>query len=308
MANATHGMTRRGFGLATIGSAAAGLTARGASAQTSSAPALTIHRVEQTVGFPVNAYIVEGPDGLVVVDSLLTDTASKDLRTRVDATGKPLQAVLLTHPHPDHYAGLGNLVDGLDVPIYAVPGVIDVVRRDDAAKDELISGMFGPEWPTNRVFPTDTVAEGDTLSFGPGLGFEVMDIGPAESFHDSIFVLKGERPTAFVGDLVFSLMHAYMADVQNEAWKAALDRLQSELPEDMILHVGHGAPVTPALMAWQKTYLEVFDRAIAAADWSDPDMATALVTETMRNYLPNEDLEFLMQLSVAPNAQAASKL
>ena len=308
MSKNTYGMTRRGFGLATLGSAAATLTASASPAQAGGSDAPTVLRVEQTTGFPVNAYIIEGPEGLVVVDSLLTNTASKDLRASVDAKGKPLQAVLLTHPHPDHYAGLGNLVDGLDVPIYAVPGVADVVSREDEAKNILISGMFGPEWPSNRVFPTDTVVEGETLSFGPGLSFEVLDIGPGESFHDSVFVLKGNTPAAFVGDLVFSLMHAYMADVQNPAWIAALDRLKSELPEDMVLHVGHGAPVTPAFMTWQRNYLEIFDRAIHAADWSDPDAATASVMQTMTAYLPNEDLAFLLQLSIAPNAQAAGKL
>lgn len=301
-------LTRRNFGLATLSSAAAGLTATTASAQSSATSPTTIHRVEQAIAFPVNAYIVEGSEGLVVVDSLLTDTASKDLRARVDAIGKPLQGVLLTHPHPDHYARLGNLVAGLDVPIYAVPGVNDVVRRDDAAKDTLISGMFGPEWPTNRVFPTDTASEGDSLNFGPGLSFDVMDIGPAESFHDSVFRLQGAAPTAFVGDLIFSLMHAYMADVQNPAWLAAIDRLKVDLDEETLLYVGHGAPVTPALLDWQKSYIDLFDKAVQEADWSDPEAATAAVMQAMSAYLPSEALAFLLQLSIAPNAQAAGKL
>lgn len=301
--------SRRSFGIGALAAGTAGMaTLKDASAQTALSGRTTIHRIEQQTGFPVNAYIVEGPEGLVVVDALLTETASRRLRAEVDAFGKPLQAALLTHPHPDHYAGLGNLTDGLDVPIYSVPGVNDVVRRDDAAKDALISGMFGPEWPANRVFPSDTVTEGTTLDFGPGLSFQVMDIGPAESFHDSIFMLDGEAPVAFVGDLVYSLMHAYMADVQNPGWRAALDRVRAELPEDTLFFVGHGTPATPAFLQWQRTYLDIFDRAIDAADWSDPDAATTSVMQTMSAYLPNEELAFLLQLSIAPNAQAAGKL
>lgn len=297
-------LTRRalvkGASLAALGGAGLSLTGNSARAATDQA---IIHRHGLSVPFPLNAYIVEGQEGIVVVDSLLTDTASRELRARVDGFGKPLQAVLLTHPHPDHYAGLGNLTEGLDVPIVSLAAVNDIVRRDDEEKDAFIGGMFGEEWPSNRVFPNDTVGEGDTLDFGPGLRFTVMDVGPAESFHDSIFVLDGPAPSAFVGDLVYPFMHAYMADNANPDWKRALARLQAELPEDMVLHVGHGLPATPALLAWQEAYLDRFEEAMRAADWRDADAAQAAVVEAMTDFLPREDLVMFLQLSIPANAE-----
>ncbi|WP_163273057.1 MBL fold metallo-hydrolase [Chelativorans alearense] len=268
----------------------------------------TIHRFEQGVPFPVNAYIIEGQDGLVVVDSTLTVTASKALRAEVDELGKPLRAVLLTHPHPDHYAGLGNVTEGLDVPIVAVSGVNDVARRDDVQKNELLSGMFGDEWPQNRIFANQSVADGELLDFGPGLRFTVRDIGPAESHHDSIFIHEGERPQAFVGDIAYGLMHAYMADNHNPEWARAITLLQDELPEDMVLYIGHGAPVTPGFLAWQDTYLDRFETAVLEADWSNPDAGAASVVEAMQHFLPNEQLLFLMELSVLPNAERLTVL
>ncbi|GLQ57366.1 MBL fold metallo-hydrolase [Devosia nitrariae] len=259
------------------------------------------HSVEMP--FPLNAYVVEGEDGLVVVDATLTNTASRELRARVDGLGKPLRAVLLTHPHPDHYAGLGNLTEGLDIPIVSLASVNDIARRDDAEKDAVISSMFGEEWPRNRVFPNDTVGDGDMLDFGPGLRFTVMDVGPAESFHDSIFVLEGSAPAAFIGDLVYSFMHPYMADNTNPEWKRAIGRLRSELPEDMILHVGHGLPVTPAFLAWQEAYLDRFEAAIKAADWSDPETAQAAVVTDMTAFLPSDKLLFFLEQSILPNAR-----
>ncbi len=247
-------LSRRAFGADAL-MAAAAVAALDASAQCGGTGATPIHCTEQEVAFPVVAYIFERPEGLVVVDALLTDLASKELRAEVGAIGKPLQAALLAHPHPDHYAGLGNLVEALDAPTFAVPGVNDVVRRDDAAKDALISGMFGPEWPTNRSFPTETVIEGSTLDYGPGLSFQVTDIGPAESFHDSVFVLEAEASVAFVCDRIFSLKHAYMSDVQNSSKLAAIDQPMAKMAEDTLLFVGYGMPATPALLQWQKTYL-----------------------------------------------------
>lgn len=64
-------------------------------------------------GTPVNAYIISGTEGTVVVDSTLTVSDGRALRARVDALGKPLLGVVVTHAHPDHYGGLASLLAGL---------------------------------------------------------------------------------------------------------------------------------------------------------------------------------------------------
>ena len=86
-------------------------------------------------GFFVNAYLVETPAGIVVVDGTLTVSDSRAVRARLEAIGKPLLAVLVTHPHPDHYAGVAAVVAGNDVPIVSAASVEHIIRRDDAAKD-----------------------------------------------------------------------------------------------------------------------------------------------------------------------------
>ena len=66
----------------------------------------TIHRFTGSADtVPVNAYVIEGPDGVVVVDGTLTVSGGRGLRARAEATGKPLAGALVTHAHPDHYGG-----------------------------------------------------------------------------------------------------------------------------------------------------------------------------------------------------------
>lgn len=298
-------LNRRNF-LAT--SAALPLLTPVTPAASAEATGRTITRVRQTEPFPVNAYIVEGPEGIVLVDGLLTVPAAQALADAIAGTGKPLRAALLTHPHPDHYAGLATAIAGHDVPVIAVAGVAEIARRDDDAKNELIGGMFGPLWPVERIFPNQTATEGESLDFGPGLRFSVLDIGPAESHHDSVFLLEGACPAAFAGDLAYGLMHAYMADAHNEDWTRALDRLATDLPEDMPLLVGHGAPVTTGFLRWQAYYLEQFDVALRAADWSNLTAASDGVMASLQSLLPNEELAFLAQISIEPNARARGLL
>ena len=69
-----------------------------------------IDRIEGRV-MPVNAFLVHGPDGVVVVDGMLTVTDAALVRQAIDDTGYPVAGVVVTHPHPDHYAGLAHLVE-----------------------------------------------------------------------------------------------------------------------------------------------------------------------------------------------------
>ena len=145
-----------------------------------------IHRFQATgAGTPVNAYIVEGRSGSVVIDSTLTVSDGRALRARVDELGKPLLGAVITHAHPDHYGGLVELVRDLDVPVFATRGVVEVIRRDDPVKEQILRPMFGDEWPAQRAFPNQTVEDDSVLALDE-IRLRVTDLGPNESPHDSI--------------------------------------------------------------------------------------------------------------------------
>ena len=72
-------------------------------------PKIHIHMSGEK-GIFVNGYLVETANGVVAIDSALTVSESKALKAQLDSINKPLLAVLLTHPHPDHVAGVTYLV------------------------------------------------------------------------------------------------------------------------------------------------------------------------------------------------------
>jgi glyoxylase-like metal-dependent hydrolase (beta-lactamase superfamily II) len=261
-----------------------------------------IHRFpEEHEGAFVNAYLVETESGLVAIDSLLRVSDSRSMRAGVERIGKPLLAVLLTHSHPDHYGGLTELVAGDDIPIIAPQGAIDTIVRDDPLKEEILRPMFGDEWATERTFPNTPIEDGESVTFDEAT-FTVIDLGPSESPHDSPWILGADERAVFLGDQIYDHKHCFLADGFYERWLANIADLRERFPDDVVLHVGHGGPAGCEDFEWQRRYIEIFIGSVEAADWSEPDTAHAVVVDRMKAYLPSDELQFLMELSIEPIA------
>jgi glyoxylase-like metal-dependent hydrolase (beta-lactamase superfamily II) len=262
-----------------------------------------VHRfpVEQQGAF-VNAYLVETAAGVVAVDSLLTVSDSSAMRQALERLGKPLHAVLLTHSHPDHYAGLAQLVAYDDVPIMAPQGVMQTIARDDGIKDAIVGPMFGEEWPSTRIFPNTPIRDGESVNFD-GVEFTVVDLGPSESPHDSPWILGSDAKSVFLGDQIYDHKHCYLADGFHREWLANIATLRERFPADASFYIGHGGPVGAEMWDWQRGYIETFLDALSHTDWGEPEKAKAAVIARMKRYEPTDELQFLMELSIEPVAQ-----
>ena len=202
--------------------------------------------------------------------------------------GKPLLAVLVTHAHPDHYGAIVELV-GKRRRARRRNGRR---RRRDPSR-RCAQGGDPPahvrdEWPRERMFPTRIVSDGDTVDLG-GTSFTVLDLGPGESPHDSIWFLGDERRTVFLGDQIYDrhalprrrLLRGVARPPRPSAAGAACRRDPPHRTR---------RPGRVGRFEEQRLYVETFVDAVRSADWSQPDNARAAVVERMTTLLPTDEL------------------
>jgi glyoxylase-like metal-dependent hydrolase (beta-lactamase superfamily II) len=258
-------------------------------------------------GIFVNAYLVETRAGVVAIDSTLTETESKAFRKEVEALGKPLLAVLVTHPHPDHVGGITNLVANDKLKIVATQPVLDLMRRLEEPKRKQWTPVYGAEWVQRWTYPNTIVKSGEKLTFD-GVTYSVLDLGPGgDSEANSAWFIEGPKRTAFLSDLVFNGTHSYVADGHLLAWLANLAHVE-RLCEGMDpVFPGHGTPASSKqLVAQQRDYLLTLAshvKELAGGKPSLGDAAKAELEKRMTAQYPDAGLTFLIGMSADPIAR-----
>jgi glyoxylase-like metal-dependent hydrolase (beta-lactamase superfamily II) len=266
----------------------------------STLPAARIHpHVSGEGGILANAYLIETTNGVVAVDATLTHSESRALRARVDALGKPLLALLITHAHPDHVAGLTNLVGTADTPILALRAVTDLMRATEAAKHAQWKPVFGDDWIDRWTYPTQIVRDREAVTFD-GITYRVYDLGAGgDCDANGIWIMEAEPRAAFVGDLVFNGTHVYTADDHILAWLANLEIVRPILTDVEALYPGHGSPGGLDLLDAQRDYLLAYCAAVKELAAGQPvlaEEATERLVARMEAIRPGAGLGFMITL------------
>lgn len=265
-----------------------------------------------TMKIIVNVYMVETKNGVVVIDGAIALSDGKAILDIIDnKIKKPIMAVLLTHGHPDHYLGVGNLIKQGQVPVAAMKEAVDQIMERDAEESGPMSAAFGAEYPPEKVFPDRIVHDGETLTFD-GVDFTVRDYGPCESVSDSIWMYKtGGVDHVFTGDLIYNHMHLFMKDGFALKWIKSLERLRKEFNHKSVFYPAHGVVCGTEGTFWAEGYIKMYLSTVKEL----LNGRSALTNEEldilyrrMQSYLPNDDLLELVQYKIEETIDTLSKI
>lgn len=212
-----------------------------------------------------NSYLISSGNEAVLFDVFQLRSDARRLADSVDASGKRLTKVWISHAHPDHFLQLDLIVDRFpEAEVLTTPSVLDDLKADGPWMFELLKEKLGPEGPERLIEPAPT--DNNTLSLGEQ-AVEVVEFGPGEAKHHACLVLA-DRHAIVASDLVYNGAHLYLQEHRLDGWRARLDELEQLAAQHELstIHPGHGPAGGLSLIQGTREYLQAFATAIETGD------------------------------------------
>ncbi|GCE14810.1 MBL fold metallo-hydrolase [Tengunoibacter tsumagoiensis] len=225
---------------------------------------LTIHIHTSTPEtFFVNSYLVETAAGIVVIDTQFVLSQARAVKAQLDALGRPLAAIIITHPHPDHFNGTALLLEGRsNVPVYATPLTVQGIQAIEAAKRTEWKGKYGDDYPDQTYIPTHLIPSGKTVAIG-GLTWRFEDLGPGEAANETVIVVD-EVNILFCGDVMYHHVHSWLVEGRSSAWLAQLGTVLQHYKGIERIYPGHGRPTTLRALNDEVDYINTYQSLVRA--------------------------------------------
>jgi Metallo-beta-lactamase superfamily len=205
-------------------------------------------------GFHVNTQMIEGPTAVVIFDGQLLLPYADEVASYVQKLGKPVERIILSHAHTDHWSGLQVLTERFpDARVFALDGIADQLRAKGQARLDSFRPIYGERIATKVTVPTETITEG--VQRIDGITYDFKRFVDAES-DLQLAALLPEQKVLMAFDLVFSPNeHAFTVVDHFDHWMIVLDQLRALRGYDTIT-IGHDTPVHRAAIDSTITYVK----------------------------------------------------
>lgn len=278
------------IGLIAIALAFAGCDGRGTDTgdepEVNSAADIVIHRPHRPGPGTVNSYWLEGPDEILVFDTQQEIGLAERVVSAIQATGKPVTAIIVSHYDPGHFGGIQAFIDAFpDAEILMTEGVAEQIDRDLSGYIERLRESQGDEYRAPPE-PTRLIENREELLVS-GVPVIVHIVAGTEADTMAMLAIPSER-ALLASDLVSNRMHPDFADADIDSWPRALDRIAREFT-GYTLYPGHGDPGPASLLtANQIAYLSFVrsqvERNILSDDLASETEINAAIEAIRSNY------------------------
>jgi glyoxylase-like metal-dependent hydrolase (beta-lactamase superfamily II) len=205
-------------------------------------------------GLQVNTQMIEGPTAVVIFDGQLLLPYAHEVASYVQTLGKPVDRVILSHAHTDHWAGLQVLTERFpNACVFALEGIAEQVRASGPARLDRLGRTYGDRAATMVTIPTEIISEG--LQRIDGVAYDFKRFVNAES-DLQLAALLPEQKVLMAFDLVFSPNeHAFTGANHFDHWMIVLESLKALQGYDTII-IGHDTPVDRSAIDSTMTYVK----------------------------------------------------
>ncbi|KJK17538.1 MBL fold metallo-hydrolase [Pseudomonas sp. 2(2015)] len=216
--------------------------------------------------FPVSSVIVSGKHDAILVDAQFGKAQAEQVLAKLQASGKQLTTIYISHGDPDYYFGLQTLTDAYPkAKVVASAATVAHIKQTMDGKLAYWGPQMGADKPTKLIVPQ--VLQGTELKL-EGQRLQVVGLdGPQP---DRSFVWIPSIKAVVGGVVVAENLHVWMADTQSaqshKDWLATLTRIE-QLKPDTVIPGHYLGQSSRSLKAVQFTadYIRAFDEETAKA-------------------------------------------
>lgn len=210
-------------------------------------------------GFRTSSYWVEGPEGLVFIDTqFLPSAAAESIVAAEKLTGKPVKLAVVLHPNPDKFNGTKTFQDR-GIRVVTSKQVAELIPAIHTQRHGRFYADHQPDYPNEAPAPevfgdatTELTAGGVTVKA------HVMP-GPGCSKAHVVVEFDGH---VFPGDLVAHAHHGWLEIGETLAWRDRLRELQAWRPG--FVHPGRGRSGGIERLTEMDAYLAFVTERVAA--------------------------------------------
>lgn len=189
---------------------------------------------------PTTSTLITAGDEALLVDTQYRESDVEELIGLIEASGKTLTTIFITHGHVDHYFGLEMLLTRFpEARAVASPAVAAHIAQSIDAEREFAVAMFAGQALDNTVVPE--LLDGDVIRLG-GAELRVIELEQADINPTSIVHIPS-IDAVISGDAIYNGVNPFLAassPAEWPNWLSSVERIAALNPTTVI--AGHKAP------------------------------------------------------------------
>lgn len=181
--------------------------------------------------FAVTSTLISGERDVILVDAQFSTREAQELVERIQASGKNLTTIFISHGDPDFYFGLDTLTRAFPkAKVLATAATIAYIEKSREPKLAYWGPILKDTAPARTVVPH--ALQGDHLML-EGQRLELVGHDPK---HTSLWIPSIKAVVG--GVLTYANIHPWIADAQTpqarQTWLKSLDELEALQPKTLV--------------------------------------------------------------------------
>lgn len=235
-------------------------------------------------GFRTSSYWIEGPTGLILIDTQFLPSAAEEFVNEAErVTGKKAKLAIVLHPNPDKFNGTA-VFQKRGIRVVTSAQVLAKIPAVHELRTEWFYERYKPDYPVEQPKPESFGDHTTELSAG-GITVKAHVMGAGCS--DAHVVVEFDR-NVFVGDLVTIGFHSWLELGQLPEWVKRIDEIAALKPK--YVRTGRGGSGAEDTLAREKEYLQTVQKVVRDhklrhrnAEYRD-EFGEAIAKEIFRRY------------------------